>query len=402
MNLLDKIKADIARHEVMACHDLDGQLASIDVQALSDYAGNDGEPSYSIDNGTATIKVRGMLIPNAGHDYGDSVTGYDIISDYLRQASDNPMVSNIVLDIDSGGGYSKGLSEVIETIDSLNKPITTLANGNMQSAAYWIGSSTDSITAEKGSSIGSIGVYVIHGENSKQLATQGITMSLFKSGDWKGAFNAFMPLSQKEKDRLQASIDESASAFFNFVAYKRGLDVATVADWQGDTFNATKAKELGLIDGIKSAKTGNATNPQVPIITKAESSAIHQNPQEIDMDLIQALAENSNLKGQVAEKESVLQARDSKIAELQKALSEQKATARQSKIDELAQATGKAFSDDEVTAFKSMDEAGFNLVASLATAKPNLPKGLNLPQATAGAVNETQTLSGKITAWGNQ
>lgn len=89
MNLLDKIKADIARHEVMACHDLDGQLASIDVQALADYAG--GEPSYSIDNGTATIKVRGMPIPNAGHDYGDSVTGYDIISGYLRQASDNPI-----------------------------------------------------------------------------------------------------------------------------------------------------------------------------------------------------------------------------------------------------------------------------------------------------------------------
>lgn len=196
-------------------------------------------------------------------------------------------------------------------------------------------------------------------------------------------------LYRRRKDRLQASIDESASAFFNFVAYKRGLDVATVADWQGDTFNATKAKELGLIDGIKSGRTGTATNPQAPIITKAESSATHPNPQEIDMDLVQALAENSNLKGQVAEKEFALQARDGKIAELQKALSEQKATARQSKIDELAQATGKAFSDDEVTAFKAMDEAGFNLVASLTTAKPTLPKGLNLPQATAGAVNET-------------
>lgn len=402
MNLLDKIKADIARHEVMACHDLDGQLASIDVQALSQLLGNDGEPSYSVDNGTATIKVRGLLIPQARHDYGDSVTGYDVISGYLQQASDNQMVNSIVLDIDSQGGYAQGLSQVIEQIDGLTKPIRAYVSGNAYSAGYWLASSTEHITATKNSGVGSIGVMVQHVEESERLKKEGLKITTFVSGIWKDFFSSTRPLTEQESQRIQKNIDESASTFFNFVAYKRGLDVATVADWQGDAFNATKALEMGLIDSIKSGSTRTATNPQVPTTTKAESSATHPNPQEIDMDLVQALAENSNLKGQVAEKEFALQARDSKIAELQKALSEQKATARQSKIDELAQATGKAFSDDEVTAFKSMDEAGFNLVASLATAKPTLPKGLNLPQATAGAVNETQTLSGKITAWEQQ
>lgn len=399
MNLLDKIKADIARREVMACHDLDGLLASIDFQALS--AGSyDDTPSHAVNDGVATIKVRGLLIPQASRDYGGSITGYNIISDYLTQANNNPMVKSIVLDIDSQGGYLKGLHDVVEQIDNLSKPIGTHATGNMQSAAYWLGISTNSVTADKGSQVGSIGVYAIHGENSQELATKGITMSLFKSGDWKGAFNSFMPLSQKEKDRLQANIDESANAFFNFVAYKRGLTAQTVADWQGDTFNATKAKEYGLIDEI----VGTQPTISSHIPTKAELSAT--NPQEIDMDLVQALAENSNLKGQLDEKDTALQAKDKQIAELQQALSEQQASARQKQIDELAQATGKTFGDDEVAAFKAMDDAGFELVVSLATAKPTMPKGLDKPQANAGinagTNTDTQSLSGKVAAWGKQ
>lgn len=395
MKLLDKINADIARHEVMACYDLDGQLASIEFQAFATSKTND-TPSYSVTNGVAVIKVRGLLVPKADYDYGESITGYNILSDYLAKADNDPLVTDIVLDIDSNGGYVKGLGNVVEQITRLSKPINAYVSGNAYSGGYWLASSTQSITANKDSGIGSIGVMVQHVERSEQLKKEGFKVTTFVSGMWKDFFNPTRPLTEQEAERIQQNTDESASIFFNHVAYQRGLDTTTVASWQGDTFTATKAKELGLIDNI----VGKVTTQTTPPIT-IKTQSISQNPQETNMDLVQALSENGNLKAQVAQKDTELQAKDAKIAQLQQALNEQQACHRQAKIDELAQATGKTFSDDEITAFKAMDDNQFAIVVSLATTKPTLPKGLDIPQATAGANHDTQSLSSKVTAWGN-
>ena len=390
MNLLDKIKADIARHELMACHDLQGQLAAIDVKALAVLGTDSDTPSYSVDNRTATIKVRGLLIPNASRDYGGWVTGYNYINQYLAKANNDPFIDEIVLDIDSGGGYVKGLDGVIETIANLSKPITTYASGNMYSAAYYLGSSTDNITAEKDSGIGSIGAYVVHSEDSKALEKWGETYSIFRSGKWKGAFNWFSPLAKHEKERLQQGVDEAASLFFNHVAYKRNIDTMTIADWQGDTFSATKAKELGLIDEIV-GKTAINTAAQVEITTKAESSATtNPQPKELDMDLVQALAENSNLKAQVADKDTALASKDAKIAELQAKLTEQQANNRNKAVADLEAKTGKTFSDAEKQAFAGMSDDQFALVASMAESnKPVMPASLQQAQITAGNTEST-------------
>ena len=390
MNILDKIKADIARHELMACYDLQGQLAAIDVKALAVLGKDSDTPSYSVDNRTATIKIRGLLIPSASRDYGDWVTGYNYINQYLAKANNDPFVDEIVLDIGSGGGYVKGLDDVIETIANLSKPITTYASGDMYSAAYYLGSSTNNITAEKGSGIGSIGVYVVHGEESKALEKWGETYSIFRSGKWKGAFNWFSPLAKHEKERLQQGVDEAASLFFNHVAYKRDIDAMTIADWQGDTFSAAKAKELGLIDEIV-GQTVTQSPVDKFLETKAESSATtNPQPKELDMDLVQALAENSNLKAQVAEKETALASKDAKIAELQAKLTEQQAESRNKAVADLEAKTGKTFSDAEKQAFAGMSDEQFALVASMAESnKPVMPSSLQQAQITAGNTEST-------------
>ena len=396
MNLLEKIKADIARHELMACHDLQGQLAVIDVKALAVLGKDNETPSYSVDNRTATIKIRGLLVPNASRDYGDWVTGYNYINQYLAKANNDPFVDEIILDIDSGGGYVKGLDDVIETIANLSKPITTYASGDMYSAAYYLGSSTNNITAEKDSGIGSIGVYVVHCEDSKALEKWGETYSIFRSGKWKGAFNWFSPLAKHEKERLQQGVDEAASLFFNHVAYKRGIDTMAIADWQGDTFSATKAKELGLIDEIV-GQTATNTATQVEITTKADTSATTTNPKENTMDLAQAQAKISELQGQVADKDSALtqaQAKandaEAKLAAMTAKFEKLQADGRNKAVAELEAKTGKTFSDAEKQAFASMSDDQFALVASMAESnKPVMPASLQQAQITAGNTEST-------------
>ena len=380
MNLQAKIKRDIDSHALMACHDLQGELASIDFKALSRYDDDDSEPAYTVENGVATIDVRGLLVPETSSDYRSwGVTGYANLADYIQQANDDYTVTSIVLDIDSGGGYVAGLDGITESIYQSAKPIETFVSGDMYSAAYWLGASTSKVTASKQSGIGSIGVYVVHTEESGWLERYGEKVSLFRSGKWKAAFNSFMPLTDDEKTRLQEGVDESASVFFNHVAAQRNVDAKTVKKWEGDCFTAVKAKELGLIDAIADSVAASSSTKQSNTNPKTEGES---------MDLQEAQAKIKALETEKAQ--AVQDAADAKAAALaaQNALAESQAATRQAAIDKLAADTGRTFTDEQVTAFKAMDNAQFAVAEFMAKPvepkAPPLPDGLDKEQATSG------------------
>ena len=380
MNLKAQIKRDINAHELMACHNLQAEIDAIDFVALSAIGSDDSDPAYTVANGVATIDVRGLLVPKTSSDYRSwGVTGYANLADYIQQANDDYRVTSIVLDINSGGGYVAGLDIAAEAIYQSAKPIETFVSGDMYSAAYWLGSSTSKVTASQQSGIGSIGVFVIHSEQSKLLESEGEKLSLFRSGKWKAAFNWFSPLSAEEKTRLQDGVDEAANLFFNHVAAQRGLEPKTVKEWEGDTFTAVKAKELGLIDEIADSYSAS---------TQTAQSNTNINPQSEETyvdELTKAQAKITELEADKAK--AVQDAAEAKAAAVaaQEALAEAQATARQGAIDKLATDTGRTFNDEQVAAFKAMDQAQFDTVASLMQpAAPKLPDGLDKPQATNG------------------
>lgn len=381
MNLQAKIKRDIDSHALMACHDIQGELASIDFKSLARYNDDDSEAAYTVENGVATIDVRGLLVPETSSDYRSwGVTGYANLADYIQQANDDYAVERIVLDIDSGGGYVAGLDGITETIYQSAKPITTFVSGDMYSAAYWLGASTSKVTASKQSGIGSIGVYVVHTEESGWLERYGEKVSLFRSGKWKAAFNSFMPLTDDEKQRLQEGVDESASVFFNHVAAQRNVDAKTIKGWEGDVFTAVKAKKLGLIDAIADSVAVSSSTNQSNTNPQLEENYVDE--------LAQAQAKITALEAEKAQ--AVQEAADAKAAALaaQNALAETQAETRQTAIDKLAADTGRTFTDEQVTAFKAMDNAQFAVAEFMAKPvepkAPDLPAGLDKEQATNG------------------
>ena len=380
MNLQAKIKRDIDSHALMSCTGLEHQLASIDFKALSRYDDDDSEAAYTVENGVATIDVRGLLVPETSSDYRSwGVTGYANLADYIQQANDDYTVTSIVLDVDSGGGYVAGLDGITESIYQSAKPIETFVSGDMYSAAYWLGASTSKVTASKQSGVGSIGVYVVHTEESGWLERYGEKVSLFRSGKWKAAFNSFMPLTDDEKTRLQEGVDESASIFFNHVAAQRNVDAKTVKGWEGDIFTAVKAKELGLIDAIADSVAVSSSTKQSNTNPKTEGES---------MDLQEAQAKITALEAEKTQ--AVQEATDAKAAALaaQNALAETQAATRQTAIDKLAADTGRTFTDEQVTAFKAMDNAQFAVAEFMAKPvepkAPPLPEGLDKEQATSG------------------
>lgn len=262
---LTQIKAYLeSKRGILACQDYEKLLKAVDfnqIESLNVKAdsgtGDYGlfyfdQPALSIENETATIKIRGLLMPDVGWDLVEfGLTGYDVIEHYLHYANNLQQVKQIVLDIDSGGGYSSGLQQCADVIMKSNKPIRTFASGDMYSAAYWLGCSSDNITATPYSGIGSIGAYAEHFDCSKQLENQGIVARIFRSGKWKGAFGSNQPLTEEEQARLQQDIDAIADEFFTHVAQQRRVKKNAVASWNGDSFTAEQALEKGLIDRIE-------------------------------------------------------------------------------------------------------------------------------------------------------
>lgn len=387
MNLQAKIKRDIKNHALMSCENLEDQLAAIDFKELARLSryedDDDREPTYTVENGVATIDVRGLLVPETSGDYRSwGVTGYANLADYIQQANDDYAVTSIVLDVDSGGGYVAGLDGITEAVEQSEKPVETFVSGDAYSAAYWLAASTIKITVSKQSGIGSIGTFRVHREVSKWLSDEGEKFSLFRSGKWKNAFNSFMPLSDDEKARLQEGVDESSSRFFNHVAAQRNIDVKTIQDWEGDDFTATKAKELGLIDVIADS-----------VAVSSSTAQSNNNPEEYNLnELEKAQAKIKQLEEQAVSDKA---ASDQKIAEAKaeaqtakQKLAETQASTRQAAIDKLATDTGRTFTDEQVTAFKAMDDAQFAVAEFMAKPvekkAPDLPGGLDKAQATNG------------------
>lgn len=344
---------------------LNGEALSFDgdilayIDALSEGKSGDG---LTIKDGVATISVRGMLVPHTDEDYTSwGLTGYNIIKDYLLQANQSPMVSQIVLDIDSRGGFVKGLSEVIETVATLDKPISTHATGQMLSSAYWLGVSTNHISADKNAQIGSIGTYITHLDFSESYAKDGVAVNVFRSGKWKGAFDSRVALSGDEKARLQAVVDESAEQFMSHVAKMRGLSVDDIRSWEGDTFNASIALNKKLIDDIGDG-----------------------------MNLSEALAELEKVKAEKQTKDELLAKAQAEAQANAQALIAHKTKVR----DEQIKALGKQFSDDEIKAMHAMDDTAFELFAK--HAKPALPIALTQEIFTAGVVAEGDDLDKAI------
>lgn len=383
MNLIEKIKADIEINlEPFSCHNYAYALASIgNISNIN----NQAKKGYQVNQDTATIKVRGFLVPKTDDDYSEfGVTGYNWLNDYLDKANNDPFVKNIVLDVDSNGGYVRGLSNVLEKIAKLDKPITTDVTGNAYSSAYWLISGTNHITTTKDSGIGSIGVYAEHYDLSKRFEALGIKVEEFKSGEFKNSYPQHRPLTNNEKKRKKQYIDTLADRFFADVSASRNIDKEIIFGWQGDNFTAEQALQLGLIDKI-SDQASQSTKTQSPAIAGFFTES-KENPKMIEELKAQLSQKDEAIAKAEAEKASLAKA----LSEKEKELNEYKASQRKAQIEAL----GKDFSDDEVKALIEMTDSQFALFTKQ---KPQLPQGLDKAQATGGVQELTD--EEKIKAW---
>lgn len=229
------------------------EFASGDLQALEQRLGRPlaNTERVTLHDNVAVIPVTGPLFryANLMTDLSGA-TSYATVATDLRAAVDNPVVSAIVLRIDSPGGQTNGVSELAQQIREVRgkKPIIAFVGGDACSAAYWLASSADEIVGTKTSVTGSIGATISVAINEAMKPGEKRYSFVSTQSPLKNA----SPDTDDGKRETQRLTNELGQAFVESVANNRGITVETVLEnyGKGAVFTGMEALRRGMIDSI--------------------------------------------------------------------------------------------------------------------------------------------------------
>jgi signal peptide peptidase SppA len=212
-------------------------------------AGSPAKPQRS--QGVSIIPIRGIITPRSSllqQLFGG--TSLQSFTSMFRAAEADDQVGTIVLDVDSPGGMTSGVTETAQMIRGARKQTVAVANSLMASAAYWLGSACDEVCVTPSAFVGSIGVYLLHEDLSGFLAKVGVKTTIVSAGKYKAEGNEYEPLSSEAAAAMQSIVDDVYDQFVGDIAKGRGTSPAAVRDGygQGRVLTASKALSEGLAD----------------------------------------------------------------------------------------------------------------------------------------------------------
>lgn len=223
--------------------------------------------------GIAVIPILGTLVKRSlGMEAASGLTSYSEIAAMLDAAVADPMVSGILLDIDSPGGEASGSFELARRVREAAaiKPIWAVANDAAYSAAYAIAASAQRLFVTETGGVGSIGVIALHIDQSIKDANDGYRYTAITSGAHKNDYSPHEPLSDAAKSELQSEVDRLYAIFTEHVAAMRGLDLDAVRATEAGLFFGANAVVQGLADGIQ---TLDATLTEFQLFLNAPQNA---------------------------------------------------------------------------------------------------------------------------------
>lgn len=210
---------------------------------------------YAIKDGFAIIALTGVLTKDVSEQAwligGTSMKEAGIA---FSAAISDPAIKGILFYIDSPGGTVDGTEALAKLIYDTRgkKPIWAFSDGQICSAAYWIGAAADKIFLS-GNTVqaGSIGVVAVHVDVSEQDKMFGEKITEITAGKYKRIAGNHAPLSDDGRTYLQDQVDAVYSVFIESLVKYRGVSenkVLAMAD--GKIFIGQDALEIGLVDGI--------------------------------------------------------------------------------------------------------------------------------------------------------
>ncbi len=226
-------------------------MAVVDMATPKRYRADD---DYA--DGIGVIPIYGTLVHRAiGIDaICEGLTSYNDIRGWFAEALNNERIKVVVLDIDTFGGEVGGVFSLSDDIYQARgiKPVYAMINESAYSAGYAIASAADAVFIPQTGGTGSIGVIMVHVDQSQADQKAGLAYSYIYSGSRKKDLNAHEPLPKEVRSNAQLIVDNMREIFINTVARNRGLSVRAVKDTEAGVYYGQQAVNIGLADEVMS------------------------------------------------------------------------------------------------------------------------------------------------------
>jgi signal peptide peptidase SppA len=249
-------------HRVL-CQILDAHMAGGEVELAARMRGDmlaaaraeekerKDEAPYMVQDGVAIVPLQGVIGRRVGMlEKSSGVTDIDAFSRAVTQASNDPAVKAIMLDVDSPGGTVGGVQAAADAVRKASENKHTLAytGGTMASAAYWVACGAEAIYADQTAVVGSIGVYAQVLDTSRADEMRGYRTQVFASGKYKGAGSPGTALTEAQRDQIQERVNDLAAVFKADV--RRFNPCVNEDAMQGQTFTGARAQAAGLVNSV--------------------------------------------------------------------------------------------------------------------------------------------------------
>ncbi|RDU72955.1 signal peptide peptidase SppA [Helicobacter aurati] len=205
-----------------------------------------------------TFDWKPHAVPNLAKIYLDfPIMDSNVFREQIETIKKNPNIKGALLIINSPGGGVGASIEIADMIKDLQErmPVVAYVQSLMASGAYYAGMYAETIYANRGALIGSIGVIFASYNIEEIMQKMGIKPQGAKAGAYKEAGTITREWSKQESDMINTLTQQNYQMFYSDVIQARGKRLKNQnPDFfaNGRIFNAHDALEIGLIDKIDS------------------------------------------------------------------------------------------------------------------------------------------------------
>jgi protease-4 len=220
------------------------------------------DTTTSISDGTcniAVLPIEGTILPFLGIGDFDLITTPDFVSQFMDTAESDNRIKGVLLEINSPGGTPVASERIAQRIADSSLPVVGLIGDVGASGGYMVAAASDFLIASAMSDVGSIGVNMSYVEESKKNEEEGLTYVQLMTGKFKDIGSPNRPITDEERELLQADLDIIHNEFIDIVTEYRELprgEVVTLAT--GASMPGRRALEADLIDAIGGRKQASA------------------------------------------------------------------------------------------------------------------------------------------------
>lgn len=204
----------------------------------------------------------------------------------IRKARLDDQVKAVILRVNSPGGSALA-SDVIwrEVILTKKvKPVIASMGDVAASGGYYISCAANKIFAEPNTITGSIGVFGLI-PNAQKLFNEklGINYDGVKIGEFSDLGAIYRPLTEKEQEIIQQSVDQTYETFITRVAEGRGITKAEVDSiGQGRVWSGVDALKIKLVDQLGGLPEAITEAEKLAKLTKGKYKIV-QYPEKQDL-----------------------------------------------------------------------------------------------------------------------